>query len=83
MKTYRTLNSVYEVDEEAKRVRRTEGINRSHDGHPDGEWRQYDQVIHTQDGRLLVYLTSDSVFRQPCFITSKATLVETGAGAQP
>lgn len=79
MTTYRTRNSVYEVDEEAKRVRRLEG------GGPggarfgeDGVWRDYDTIIHTEMGSLLIYWPGGDgdVFRQEMTLTSKAEVAQ-------
>jgi hypothetical protein len=46
---YKTLNSTYQVDTEAKRFRRVTGVNRELVG-PDGEWVDYDNVAEIPTG---------------------------------
>lgn len=46
---YKTLNSTYQVDEEAKRFRRVTGVNRELVG-PDGEWVDYTRVEEVRAG---------------------------------
>lgn len=54
---YRTLNSTYEVDSTAKRIRRTAGINPPIQFSPqDGEWRTFESLTRTPDGGLEVHL---------------------------
>jgi hypothetical protein len=46
---YKTLNSTYQVDTEAKRFRRVTGVNRELVG-PDGEWVDYDNIAEIPTG---------------------------------
>ena len=52
---YETLNSVYEVDELAHRIRRTEGRNApTLNQGTDGEWQSYDALSRTPEGGLSI-----------------------------
>ena len=75
---YRTLNSTYEVDSTAKRIRRTAGINppTQHQGE-DGTWRQYESLSRTPDGGLRVVWDGERVTW-----TSKVIRVEPDAQAE-
>ena len=58
--TYLTRNSVYEVDEENKRVRRLRGKNPPTSAfHPDGKWREY-MVFHRVHHGGLAFQWSDT-----------------------
>lgn len=75
---YRTLNSTYEVDSTAKRIRRTAGINPPiQHGAEDGEWRQYETLRRTETGGLEVRLGKGSVIW-----TSQVIRVEPDAQAE-
>lgn len=75
---YRTLNSTYEVDSTAKRIRRTAGINPpTQHGAEDGEWRQYTSLRRTEMGGLEVIIADG-----PVLWTSKVIRVEPDAQAE-
>lgn len=58
-----TLNSTYEIDYDANRIRRVKGVNppTSHFA-PDGEWHEFQRVFH-DGGTLWVFWTDGSFTR--------------------
>lgn len=59
---YKTLNSTYQVDEEAKQWRRVTGVNRALESQgTDGEWQPYDAKLFT--GHVLYVYHPNGQFR--------------------
>lgn len=56
---FKTLNSTYEMDDNAPRVRRVEGTSPELIG-PDGEWREFVEAI-AFGGSVVFYLTDGTV----------------------
>ena len=55
---YKTLNSTYQVDEQAKQFRRVEGVNPALVG-PDGEWVDYVHAVEVPvgpDGQVILWI---------------------------
>lgn len=54
-RTLNTLNSIYEIDEDGKRIRRVSGKN-DPTGHfqPDGEWKPYVKILPWMHGARMV-----------------------------
>lgn len=59
---YKTLNSTYEVDAEAKQIRRTAGVNppTQHQG-SDGVWSSYESLTQNPHGGLSIVWDSERV----------------------
>jgi hypothetical protein len=58
---FKTLNSTYEIDDDAPRVRRLAGVNETLIG-PDGEWREFVEAFTPGEGaRANFYLTDGLV----------------------
>lgn len=55
-RTLKTQNSTYEIDEDAKRIRRLQGVNEptQYFGE-DGVWQEYDELVSLWHGGVVVH----------------------------
>lgn len=75
-----TKNSVYEIDQEQKLIRKLAGLNPGHSHVPQGDWAPYTQIEGFQVGRMGLIYYPERPQSQPFVTTNireiRGTLVE-------